>query len=212
MSPIREAYLEAAASAVALLRSPAVAASWEAPSALTDFDVSGLAGHLAWQVLCVPRALAVETSGEAPISLYEHYARAAWLDAGIDHESNVGVRSFGEDLAADGVDALATQTEAVLAELRVALPAEAPDRSVRPPWVTYSLTLDDLLTTRMMEIAVHVDDLAVSVGAPTPALPAAVLDPVFDLLTRLAVRRHGPTAVLRALSRAERAPVTISAF
>jgi hypothetical protein len=59
---------------------------------------------------------------------------------------------------------------------------------------------------------VHADDLAVSVGMATPALPAAVLDPVFELLTRLAVRRHGPTAVLRALSRAERAPDTISAF
>jgi hypothetical protein len=33
-----------------------------------------------------------------------------------------------------------------------------------------------------------------------------------DLLSRLAVRRHGPTAVLRALSRAERAPATIAAI
>jgi hypothetical protein len=39
-----------------------------------------------------------------------------------------------------------------------------------------------------------------------------VLDPVFALLTRLAVRRHGPTALLRALSRSERAPATIAAF
>lgn len=212
MNPIREAYLEAAASVVALLRSPAVAASWTAPSALADFDVNGLAGHLAWQVLCVPRALAAETSGAVPIALDEHYARAPWLDAGIDHESNVGIRSFGEGLAADGVDDLAARTEAALAELRDALPAEAPDRRVLPPWVTWSLTLDDLLITRMMEIAVHGDDLAVSVGMPTPELSPAVLDPVLDLLTRLAVRRHGPTAVLRALSRAERAPETISAF
>jgi hypothetical protein len=147
-----------------------------------------------------------------PVSLDEHYARSRWVNSGIDDESNVGIRSFGGDLAADGVDALTTQTEIVLAELRTALPAEAPDRSVRLPWAEWSLTLDDLLITRMMEIAVHSDDLAVSVGAATPALPPAVLAPVFDLLTRLAVRRHGPTAVLRALSRAERAPATISAF
>jgi hypothetical protein len=80
------------------------------------------------------------------------------------------------------------------------------------PRALAALTLDDLLITRMMEIAVHNDDLAVSVGMPTPELPPTVLDPVFDLLTRLAIRRHGPTAVLRALSRAERAPGTISAF
>jgi hypothetical protein len=64
----------------------------------------------------------------------------------------------------------------------------------------------------MMELAVHSDDLAVSVGLPTPPLPPGAVDTVVDLLTRLAVRRHGPTSVLRALSRAERAPATIAAF
>jgi hypothetical protein len=74
------------------------------------------------------------------------------------------------------------------------------------------MTVDDLLITRMMELAVHSDDLAVSVGIATPALPQSAVDTVVDLLSRLAVRRHGPTAVLRALSRAERAPDTIAAF
>jgi hypothetical protein len=35
---------------------------------------------------------------------------------------------------------------------------------------------------------------------------------VVVLHARLAVRRHGPDAVVRALSRAERAPATIAAF
>ena len=56
------------------------------------------------------------------------------------------------------------------------------------------------------------DDLSASVGIPTPTLPPQVTDTVLVLLTRLAVHRHGPTAVLRALSRAERAPTTIAAF
>lgn len=102
-------------------------------------------------------------------------------------------------------------TEA-LAELRRRLPTEPADRLVRAPWMTWSLTLDDFLLTRMLEISVHCDDLAVSVGVPTPPLPAAVTQPVLDLLCRLAVRRHGSTAVLRALSRAERAPATIAAI
>jgi hypothetical protein len=74
------------------------------------------------------------------------------------------------------------------------------------------MRLDDLLVTRMMELAVHADDLAVSVGIETPALPPTSVETVVDLLSRLALRRHGPTAVLRALSRAERAPATITAF
>jgi hypothetical protein len=63
-----------------------------------------------------------------------------------------------------------------------------------------------------MELAVHSDDLAVSVDLATPALPPSAVETVVDLLSRLSVLRHGPTAVLRALSRAERAPTTIAAF
>ena len=58
----------------------------------------------------------------------------------------------------------------------------------------------------------HSDDLAASVGVETPELPPSVVEPVVELLARLAVHRHGATAVIRTLSRAERAPATISAF
>jgi hypothetical protein len=63
-----------------------------------------------------------------------------------------------------------------------------------------------------MELAVHSDDLAASVGVPTPELPPAAAELVLGLLTQLSIRRHGATAVLRTLSRAERAPGTITAF
>ena len=64
----------------------------------------------------------------------------------------------------------------------------------------------------MMEIAVHNDDLACSVGLPTPVLPDHVTDTVVVLLARLAVGRHGPFAVIRSLSRAERAPASVAAI
>ena len=74
------------------------------------------------------------------------------------------------------------------------------------------LRRDDFLVVRMVEITVHSDDLAVSVGLTAPSLPPAVLAPVLGLLTRLAVRRHGQSAVVAALTRAERAPAAINAF
>ncbi len=59
------------------------------------------------------------------------------------------------------------------------------------------------------------DDLAVSLGVPTPLFPDPVFDPVFDpvrdLLVRLAVRRHSQSAVISALTRRERAG-SIAAF
>ena len=208
---IRDNYLAAAAATVALLRDPAVAAGWRTPSALPEFGVAGLAGHLAGQILVVSRALAGPTPAD-PVPLLDHYTLGRWIGSGLDEEFNVSIRRSGEQVAADGPAALADRTDAELARLRDALPAEAPDRVIHIPGKTWSLRLDDYLVTRLMEIAVHNDDLAVSVGIAAPELPPAALEPVFDLLTRLAVRRHGPTAVLRALSRAERAPATIAAI
>jgi hypothetical protein len=208
----RDAFVQAAASTDALLRDPAVAASWDSASVLREFSVAGLAGHLARQVLAVPRVLAQPVPADRPVSLLDHYARVTWIDTGLDDEANVEIRRGGEGEAADGPAALAAKTGTTVGALRSALPAEPAGRLVRPSWVSWTLTLDDFLITRMMEIAVHSDDLALSAGVATPALPPSVLDPVLDLLTRLAANRHGPTAVLRALSRSERAPDTIAAF
>lgn len=80
------------------------------------------------------------------------------------------------------------------------------------PQTGWALGLGDFLTTRLVELAVHMDDLAVSVGLATRELPDAVFDPVLTLPARLAVRRHGQAAVLRALTRAERAPAAINAI
>ena len=212
MTGIREAYLQAAMSAAALLDDPAVAASWHAASALPEFSVAGLAGHLARQVVAVPRVLGQPVLAGQPATLLDHYARVPWVGAALDDEANAGIRRGGEDEAADGAAALAARIGVAVDVLRTALPAESADRLVQPSWVTWTLTLDDFLITRMMEIAVHSDDLALSVGIATPPLPPPVLDPVLVLLTGLAARRHGPTALLRALSRSERAPATIAAF
>ncbi|MFJ7947944.1 hypothetical protein ACIQ6K_30495 [Streptomyces sp. NPDC096354] len=66
--------------------------------------------------------------------------------------------------------------------------------------------------TRTMELAVHMDDLAVGVGIATPELSTTAFDPVLTLLAGLAARRHGQAAPLRAPARAERAPSAINAL
>jgi hypothetical protein len=212
MGPLRDAYLLAAASAAELLADPAVANLWDKPSALESFTVSALAGHLAGQVFSVAMALkAPESQGEI-VSLEGHYSRVLWIDADVDAEISVAIRQGGETNASDGAAMLAAQTKAAVDEIRELLPAAAADRVVQPPAGPWGLVLDDFLITRMMEISVHSDDLAYSVGIDAPALPPSVLEPVLKLLTSLAVRRHGASAVLRALTRAERAPQFINAF
>ncbi|MGE5828939.1 MAG: maleylpyruvate isomerase N-terminal domain-containing protein [Micromonosporaceae bacterium] len=212
MTPIAQAYLAAARSAAQLLAAPAVAAGWAEPSALAGFTVGGLAGHLASQILFVPRTLDAPPPDGEPVPLLGHYERVTWIGADLDAEVNARIRAGGDEEAAGGPIELARRTAAAVDTLRAVLAGQPDDRVVAPPAGPWALRLDDFLITRMMEITVHSDDLAGSVGLATPELPAAVLDPVLALLTALAVRRHGAPAVVRALSRAERAPQTIAAF
>jgi hypothetical protein len=209
---MRQLYLSAATAATTLLADPAVARSWEAPSALRKFRVSGLAGHLAGQITQVPAVLDAPPPAASPVALLAHYRLSTWTDGDIDSALNAGIRDSGEQAAAVGPAGVAERAGAALAALRRRLPDEPADRVIPLPWGPWALTLDDYLATRLLELAVHCDDLAVSVGVETPALPEAAQQAVLDLLCRWAASRHGPTAVLRTLSRAERAPTTIAAL
>jgi hypothetical protein len=213
MTGTRDDFVATARAVAPLFRDPSVTRRWDGPSALAEFSAGGLAGHLAYQVLVLPDVLAAPEPTEPVITLLEHYGRVAWIGADLDAEINVRIRRGGDEIAEQGPDALADRYDAAVDELAAGLAAAAPDRTARISlWGPWSMRLDDLLVTRMMELAVHADDLAVSAGVETPRIPPTAVETVVDLLSRLAVRRHGPTAVLRALSRAERAPDTITAF
>jgi hypothetical protein len=66
------------------------------------------------------------------------------------------------------------------------------------------LRLYDYLRTRIIELAVHTDDLCVSIGRETPPLPGVAV--AIEALVEVAILRHGELAVLRALARRERDP------
>ncbi|MGZ4437650.1 MAG: maleylpyruvate isomerase N-terminal domain-containing protein [Nocardioidaceae bacterium] len=206
--------VEAARSALELLARPEVAERWGGPSALPDMSVGALAVHLGSQVRTTRSALAdpALASDEVPVPLLSHYSSSAWVEAGVDDEVNVAIRRGAEEQAVDGVDALRDHVRTQLDDVVGLLDRDDLPVVVRMPWWDWSLTLDDFLVTRTMELVVHADDLAVSLGVETPPLPATVLEPVLSLLVGAAVQRHGHPAVLRALARQERAPGSIAAF
>lgn len=209
---VADAYLAGAGQAVDLLGRPEVAARWDEPSALAQMSVGALAGHLAYQIFSVDATLSGPASPEPTIPLLEHYARAAWIGTPLDGEANTGIRARGEQTAAEGPEALAQHAAGAVAAQQTELAKHSGDQAVFLPSTGWALTFGDFLTTRMLELAVHVDDLAVSVGVPTPELPDAAFDPVLVLLARLAARRHGQAAMLRALTRRERAPAAVNAI
>lgn len=214
MSLTAVAYLEAARSATGLLARPEVAEAWDRPSALTGMSVGALAAHLASEVLLVQNAWRdrARWSEEEPIPLLEHYRRSAWVTAGPDDEANLSIRQSAEQDAAEGHEAMMAAVETALADLEGLREGPRQPAAVRMTWWQWSLSWEDFLVTRMMEITVHSDDLAVSLGVEPPELPGAVLEPVLSLLVGVATLRHGQAAVVRALSRAERAPASIAAF
>ena len=213
--PAGVAYLEAARSAVGLLARPEVADAWGRPSALAGMTVGALAVHLASEVLLVQNAWRdpARWSHDEPIPLLEHYRSSAWVTGGPDHEANVGIRESAEQAAVAGATPRCWPTCASRWPTSRGS-ARAPEQpaAVQMSWWEWSLSWEDFLVTRMMEIIVHSDDLAVSLDVEPPELPGAVLEPVLSLLVGVATLRHGQAAVVRALSRAERAPASIAAF
>ena len=188
--------------------------AWDRPSALQDMSIGALAVHLASELLLVSDTWRIPErwSEDDPVPLLEHYRRSAWVTAGPDGDSNVAIRKSAERDAAPGPAAMLAGVEAALADLESLPGAERLPAAVQMAWWRWSLSFEDFLVTRMMEIVVHSDDLAVSVGVDPPELAANVLEPVLSLLVGVATMRHGQAAVVRALSRAERAPASISAF
>ncbi len=216
MNRLIEHFPETAEIAAALVADPAVADRWNVESACAGMTVGGLAFHLAGQTENVVLLFSEPPADEEPIPLLEHYRRAAWVHTGLDEEDNVGIRDESNEEAAGGPDALAELVRRDLAALPTVLaPLTAGERNpdtVHIPWQGWSLSTRDFLVTRMMEIVVHSDDLAASVGLPTPEFPEPVVAAVLALLSGVAVERHGQAAVVRALSRPQRAPESVSAF
>jgi hypothetical protein len=208
---LRPAFLAAVDHVIAIVARDDVAAAWREPSALPEWSVGGLVAHLASQPVIALNLLRAEPATEA-IAIDEHYARSAWVASGLDDDVNVSIRAGGDEQAEAGRDAVLATVVAARDELPGVLADQPADRAVLIPWAGWALRRDDFLTGRMMEVVVHGEDVAASVGFTAPALPHDALAPVLALLTRLAVRRHGQGAVVSALSRAERAPRTISAF
>ena len=215
MAMIFDDFLAAADAALGLLESAEVTGRWAEPSACEGFTVGGLAAHLGWQVQSARWAVETErpAAGAVVTELTAHYVQAAWVGADLDAPVNAGIRDSGEKRAEAGAAEVLRLTREARAYLAKEFESLAPDEVIAMPWIEgRAMILADVLATRVLELLIHADDLAVSVDVETPLAPEPAYARVIGLLAPLAVRRHGPLAVLRALSRAERAPESVSAF
>jgi uncharacterized protein (TIGR03083 family) len=185
-----------------LLRSPVLSQRWAQPSALEQWSNGGLAGHLARSAFNLERAVS-QQRGQAPMyDAVTYYASSAPQRA----DSAVGrrIRELGDEEAAGGAAALADRFAASMASLRQrALPLDA---ATTVEMFGRMLTIGDCAGACLLELVVHADDLAVSLGLEPVAFSDQAIDMVVVTLSRISRKRHGDLAVIRALSRPGRAP------
>jgi len=221
----RVTYLEAAASAVDLIGDERVASRWHEESVLPGMTVGVLAAHLGRSLTQVEFLLDLEVDsgvdsgpdsdggreagggpGGTDIAVIDASTYFGTFEGIADRESDVsrGVIRRGTESAEKGVLAVVAQCRETLDRLRSRLASEPAGRRLgvahRPGEI---ISLDDYLRTRLVEFAVHTDDLSLSIGAAVTSPPAALAAAV-DVLVGAARVRHGDLAVLRALSRRER--------
>lgn len=204
------AFSTAGSIALKLIRRCEVSDHWTSPSALPKMSVGALACHLGRQMVRTAELLPLATNGTPLDSADAHYCRAAWVTSSSPDDPP-NDRSIDDAEAELGVAALNDRATKALETVRCLVTEGTAREVVLVPWQGWSLQRDDFLLTRLLELVVHTDDLSVSVGVSTPEFPDGVFAPVRDLLVRLAVRRHGQSAVISTLTRRERARA-ISAF
>lgn len=203
---IRGSFLDAAEAARTVLADERVETTWDQPSALAHLSVRGLAGHLTRGVSSVDDYLGqgVPVGGE-PVSAGAYFAAVIDTDD-LSAPVHVSVRTRGEQQAAGGHRALVADFDQRIARVRDRLEKEPRDRLVRV-FNDLLMRLDDYLLTRIVELVVHTDDLACSIGEDNVHLPHEAVGLAIETLVDVARVRHGDLAILRALARRERDPV-----
>ena len=185
-----------------------LAERYESPSALAEFSVRGLAGHLRRAMTMVEAYLdeaapAADSGSDVEKSAAAYFATVLPADQDLDSEFHRAIRQRGIETAPERAVDFSLEWAETASNLITRLEQEPADRLVQV-FGGVVLTLDEYLATRLVELVVHADDLAVSLGVAPALLSPAVTGLVITTLVEVARLRHGETAVVRALSRRER--------
>ncbi len=202
---VRSWVIQAAERAAELIASPEVAAGWDEPSALEGMTVGALAAHLIRATGATLAYLDRTDPAESPEALL---TKITYFHAAIDSPIHDQIKDVSASEASVGHAELVAKSRQLAQDLAVRLRREPPDRLVRALGKRM-LTLDDFCRTRMIEILVHIDDLAHSVGLPTPDLGRDGTGEVIDIIMGIARYLHGDWAVIHALARAERSTTKV---
>jgi len=200
MSRVREAFLASYDAVRPLVASDDLRRKWDDESCLEGFSVRGLAGHLVRAGMAPLDYLEAGTTVEAPVPAPQYYATVLGR---MDRAEHAEVVSRGEAVGGTSADELLADYDETKARQAEIIPGVPPDRVISV-YMDVPLRFDDYLVVRIVEILVHTDDLAVSLGFPEIEPPKEAVDLAIEHLIAVARLQQGDRAVLIALSRRER--------
>lgn len=194
------AFLAAVDQARPLLDHPDLGTRWDDPSPLEGMSLGALTAHLA-RAVATP-LLYLDAEGEGtPVDAAGYFLNVAELRAPlIDDPVAVGIRDRAVAEARPGPEVIRAEWDRRRGELESRV--DDPQRSIAVFRAT--MTMDQYLITRMVEIVVHADDLATGLGVATPVFGDDVTGPVLECLWEMARRRGQPIDIIRAMTRVER--------
>ena len=203
---VRGLVIEAVEAAAAMIGREEVAARWDEPSALAGMTVGALCAHLVRAAGSVLAYLDRTDPAARPDGAL--LTPVTYFHAAIDSPIHERIKEVSATEATAGPGEVATRCAEVAASLRIRLAEEPSDRLVAALGGRM-LYLDDFCRTRLIEVLVHLDDLAASVGLPRPDTSEEGTAIVIDILIGIARMLHGDWAVVHALARDERRAIDV---
>jgi Mycothiol maleylpyruvate isomerase N-terminal domain len=203
---VRELVIEAVDAAAALIGRDEVVARWDEPSALAGMTVGALSAHLVRAAGAVLAYLDRTDPAARPDGAL--LTSVTYFHAAIDSPIHERIKEVSATESMAGPAELAARCAQVADSMRIRFAAEPSGRLVAALGGRM-LTLDDFCRTRLIEVLLHLDDLAVSVGVPCPETDEEGRAMVIDVLMGIARMLHGDWEVLRALARDERRSVAV---
>lgn len=198
---VRALVIEAMDAAAGLIGDDVVSERWDKPSALEGMSVGALSAHLVRAAGATIAYLDRTDPSAKPAD--ELLTAVTYFHAAVDSPIHDRIKEVSADEAGIGHTETAEKARALAADLRARLLAEPSDRLVAALG-DRMLTLDDFCRTRLIEILLHMDDLAVSVDRVRPDTDPDGLAIVADIVIGIARDNRGSWELLYNLTRGER--------
>lgn len=199
---VRALVVQAVQAAADLMSRTSVRDQWDEPSALDGMTVGALSAHL---VRAAGATLAyLDRTDPSAQPEGQLLTPVTYFHVAIDSPIHEQIKDVSANESGIGHEATVAKVRQLAADMQARLDIEPADRLVGALGGRM-LTLDDFCRTRLIEVLLHLDDLAVSVGEARPETDPEGPGIVIEIIANIARNNHGDWPVLYALARSERA-------